>query len=105
MRGDTDMTSQAQDLLRQRLFVHHTDGFKAVKGPGIETVLDGLFNDMPAALGTDYQAFLSASAKRDECELGRLLVKALDRCADSYIASDNGRLRVELIEDTLRDEA
>lgn len=98
-----DYTAQAEDLLRQHLL--HLPANPMQRQPSVDTALDLMYDDLPAALAEDQAEFRKALAANDHCEIGRLLRVAAERCADRYIASENGRLEVGLIEDTLREEA
>lgn len=91
----------AQDLLMRHLFLLPKNPMQ--RAPSVDTTLDLLYDDLPAALAQDADEFRMALATNDHCEIGRIVRAAAERCAKSYIASDNGKRNVEDFEEQLRD--
>lgn len=61
----------------------------------IDTLLDGLTDDLPHAFGTDWPAMIEACRARDRAEIGLLTERALDRIAEQYLDTTVGQLLIE----------
>jgi len=98
MNTERDYTTEATEQLKERLFRLNT----GLNETGIDTVLDIFFDDVPEALGTDYQSFREACTAQDATEIGRIIVAALERSAEEYVKSESGQLDLELLAEEIR---
>lgn len=71
----------AKEALRRRLFT--ADNSQC--GPNVDTLLDVLFDDLPHAIGAEWQNFRTALAQEDGAELGRIMRVAAEAAAQRYI--------------------
>lgn len=57
----------------------------------IDTVLDILFDDVPACIGDDYDLFKTACSYGRQREIGEIMNRALDEAARRYLDSEHGQ--------------
>lgn len=77
----------------------HEDCARMILERRPEDVFDLLADDLPDALGKDYGAFVEAVRSGDEAEAGRLLMAAVNRCADQLVTSDAVAARVQVLKE------